>query len=115
MNNEIQKIYDGVIGVIEHSKVLLDDTKMPDTHAMKKDVEKLCASINALPLSERITYQDKLGELFEHLTALEQKLQQKKLEVSAMLSDTPIHKTASRAYSKAEHSDNKSKNLLKDD
>lgn len=110
MSQKIESIYQGVMTVIDESMQLLDDTKMPDTVAMKKDVERLCKAINELPISARVTYEGQLGELFQKLTTLEEKLQQKKTEVSAMLADTPIHKSASKAYSKAELSDNKSKN-----
>lgn len=110
MQQHIMKIYQGVMGVIEDAKHLVDDTKIPDTVAMKKQVEQLCHAINDLPLRERLTYQDQLNELFAALISLEEKLKAKREEVGSMLVDTPIHKSANKAYSKVEYGDNKTKN-----
>lgn len=111
---DIQKIYEGVMAIIENAKDLLDDSSVPDTDNMKREVERLCKAINDLPVQQRVAYAGELGKLFDALSALEKELKRKRDEVDNMLSDAPTHKAASKAYAKAEQID-KSKKKKKED
>lgn len=106
---DIEKIYQAVMGVVENAKKLLDDAELPDTDAMKLEVEKLCKAINALPIEQRVAYAGELGMLFDSLSELEEKLKTKRDQVGSMLSEAPTHKTASKAYVKTDQIDKKKK------
>lgn len=109
MANEIERIYQGIMGIIEEAKVLLEDASLPDTDVMKREVEKLCKAINSLPVQQRVAYAGELGMLFDSLSELEEKLKAKRLEVGEMLADAPSRKAATKAYAKTDHIDKKNK------
>ena len=104
-NNAIDALYDRVMNVVEESRRLIDAPHVSDMSHITTEVAALCEEINALPVAERVDYAEKLKQLFEALSGLEEELEAKRDEVSELLSSQDTHKKANNAYTKAEHID----------
>jgi hypothetical protein len=102
-----EKLFDDISQFVSESRVLLDQGAMMELAGLDQRVNALCEAVLLLSQEERITYANRLQELFGELKTLGEEMVRQRDSMSEMVRQLSDHKKASVAYRTTDHSAHK--------
>lgn len=104
-DHAIISLFEGVITFIEEQRQALQGNGVLDTTALDERVGGLVQAINALPVQQRVGYQNELENLQQALSAFQHELLQKRDEIRNQLGGVQAHRNANVAYRQSDKRD----------